>query len=776
MISVPGRNSHDLHRTTDPDPSERGTGDRAALVAFSQALRRETHVLVAHRGMVWPQLFNRLQWAGDVVAPRLAPELEKRSLDEARPWMRMRTRPREADSLVRTLTGHTGAVTSCAFSPDSRLIVSGDTDGTLKVWDADTGVELHTLRGHQEAVWDCTFSPDGTTICSAGGDYKTGELRLWDARSGSPLGNLEGHRESVKTCAFGPDGRQLFSTSSDGTTLAWDPSTGVVTGNIPVSGRRNNTACAVSPDGRVCSAGIGGADLVVADVGSGSLLATLDFPEIVNDCSFSPDGRQVVLAGGKWESDQPNLCLWQPEPDTRRLLEGHRGVVHSCAFSPDGRQVLSAGDDATLRLWDTWTGAQLAVLVGHGGAVDACAFSPDGRRFVSAGRDGAVRVWDAALAATERPAPEGHAGLVTGCAFTPDGARLVSTGADESVRLWTADDARPLGSRKGPVEYGHQWAVSHDLRRIVSATGDRTAVWEAETGAELFTLEGDTGYGGHGGIDACAFGPDERHLVTVHEDNVKVWDLASRTELGALNEGGGWGGVGPPVRFSPDASLIATGGGLIPVDEAGRRPGLRVWDAESRALLRELDADPPLTFSPDGSRLLSAGRDRTLTMWEPATGARAASFALDSGGIDHVAFTPDGRWVVSVELPCGLTLRDAVTGTVHALFMHTTTPTALALHPWLPRAVYGDSAGAVHLIDLVGLRYGPIVVTPVDHGQGPALTCPACRQEIPLPSGATGAVTPCPRAGCGLELRPNPFVLAGRRKRWHLGFRRRAGI
>jgi len=386
-----------------------------------------------------------------------------------------------------------------------------------------------------------------------------------------------------------------------------------------------------------------------------------------------------------------------------------------------------------------------------------------------------VRVWDAALAATERPAPEGHTGPVTGCAFTPGGDRLVSTGADDSVRLWAADDARPLGSRKGPVEYGHQWAVSHDLRRIVSATGDRTAVWEAETGAELFTLKGDTGYSGHGGIDACAFGPDERHLVTVHEDHVKVWDVASRTELGALNEGGGWGGVGPPVRFSPDASLIATGGGLIPDDETGRRPGLRVWDAESRALLRELEADPPVIFSPDGSRLLSSGRDRTLTMWDPATGARTASFELDAGGVDHCAFTPDGRWVVSVELARGLTLRDAVTGAVRALFMHTTTPTALALHPWLPRVVYGDSAGALHLIDLVGLRYGPIVVTPVDHGQGPTLTCPACRQEIPLPSGATGAVTPCPRAGCGLELRPNPFVLAGRRQRWHLGFRRKAG-
>ena len=66
-----------------------------------------------------------------------------------------------------TLAGHTGGVEACAFSPDGRRIVSASHDGTLKLWDAQTGAELATLAGHADVVQACAFSPDGRRIVSA---------------------------------------------------------------------------------------------------------------------------------------------------------------------------------------------------------------------------------------------------------------------------------------------------------------------------------------------------------------------------------------------------------------------------------------------------------------------------------------------------------------------------------------------------------------------------------------------------------------------------------
>ncbi len=75
------------------------------------------------------------------------------------------------------LTGHTGAVTSIAFSPDGKHIVSGSTDKTLRIWDAATGQPIgDPLTGHTDTVGGVAFTPDGRRIISASGD-KT--LRLW---------------------------------------------------------------------------------------------------------------------------------------------------------------------------------------------------------------------------------------------------------------------------------------------------------------------------------------------------------------------------------------------------------------------------------------------------------------------------------------------------------------------------------------------------------------------------------------------------------------------
>src|SRR5262249_12732864 len=138
-----------------------------------------------------------------------------------------------------TLDGHAGPVTSVAFSPESRALVSGlqappllasaSADRTIKVWDAVTGRLIFTLLGHQAVVNCVAFSHDGNRLASAGGDMT---VRVWDADSGQEMMTLAGHTFAVYGVAFSPDGKRLASTSADKMVKVWDAASGQETLNL----------------------------------------------------------------------------------------------------------------------------------------------------------------------------------------------------------------------------------------------------------------------------------------------------------------------------------------------------------------------------------------------------------------------------------------------------------------------------------------------------------------------------------------------------------------
>jgi hypothetical protein len=112
---------------------------------------------------------------------------------------------------------------------------------------------------------------------------------------------------------------------------------------------------------------------------------------------------------------------------------------------------------------------------------------------------------------------------------------------------------------------------------------------------------------------------------------------------------------------------------------------------------------------------------------------------------------------------------DAVTGKERLSLPLLGSSDCVALGPWRPFAACGDGGGNLYLIELVGIEYGPIVVTAADLGKGagPALRCPRCFRLHPLDDAWLGEVIECPTPDCGLSLRVNPSVTrinTGRRR------------
>jgi WD40 repeat protein len=545
-------------------------------------------------------------------------------------------------------------VHAVAYRPDAKRLATGGMDGTIRLWDPDSGKLVRMLVG--QPVESLSWSKDGKTLAAGGGQHTF----LWEVDTGR---RLAARRDlAAQVVAWSPDGHKLARFRGSDVSV-WEPATD------RVAHYRINGLCqalAWSPDGKTIAVGLDDRTLRLWDAASGKETHKLEGHEaaLIRGVAWSPDGKRLVTAAHGAKS----FHVWDVATGKLERRFGVEGVVEmefpAAAWSPDGKAVAIGGAG----LFDPETGRRVRAL-DVGDHVYGLTWSADGKQLASVGPRGSRlldaasgkcthilegidpdrRIWSlvwspdgwllalgnipgdppriiAAGTGERYPVPPDARFMA---AWSPDGKLLAAASGDGTIRLWDAVTNRPVRTMGGKTDPpAGMLAWSGDGKWLAAVGGSQLWVWSAETGKPQFV-------NGHPlQIFAFAWSPDNQQLATSTRERVYFFDAVPGKERPSVAS------PAAVLAWSPDGKTLAAG---PVIDEE-----CRLIDAASGAVrvqthgrFHDLWA---IRWSPDGKTFSTYEGEMQLRVWVSATGRQLQKrYVPTLTARSHRVWSPDGR-------------------------------------------------------------------------------------------------------------------------------------
>ena len=535
--------------------------------------------------------------------------------------------------LTKILTGNSGGVLAIDWKENTNIAL-GHTDGSVHIWDIETGIELHVLRGHTERITSLSWNPLKNEIVT-GSDDQT--ARVWDVNSGRLLDVLQGHEGGITSVSWDPSGQFILTTSDDWTARIWDTKSGKV---LKIFEGHN--------DG-------------------------------IKDGHWNSDGSQIVTGGA-----DRTVTVWNVA-DSRMLyrITGFSDIVTSVDWSPNNLHIVSGSLDNTLRIINTLSQSVEYTFTGNPFGITSVEWSPDGMYVATGGVDNSIRIWDISSKNLLRVYP-GYKGEVTSVVWSPDGQQIAGGSLDGTIRVWDI-----LNSSIESRFAEHQYAVTSiawNPRNNILATGsldNYSILWDVHSKTiNNFFQNNDAG------ITSLAWNPTGEELAIGDLNNkINIW----KPSLGAITLSFfhsspvrvvDWNDKGTALLTAGedwDISLWNSTNGKLMMNLKGHSAGIVAAD-----------------WSKDGKQVVSASRDHTFRVWNVETGAELLQIRDNTASFTSIAWSPDGQQIVTGSSDKTVRIWSAIDGTeLRTLIGHTAAVTAV---DWSSDGQFVASAGQDALV------------------------------------------------------------------------------
>uniref|UniRef100_G3UTV6 Pleckstrin homology domain interacting protein n=1 Tax=Meleagris gallopavo TaxID=9103 RepID=G3UTV6_MELGA len=354
------------------------------------------------------------------------------------------------------ILGHLSSVYCVTFDRTGRRIFTGSDDCLVKIWATDDGRLLATLRGHAAEISDMAVNYENTMIAAGSCDKM---IRVWCLRTCAPLAVLQGHSASITSLQFSPlcsgSKRYLSSTGADGTICfwLWDA------GTLKINPRPTKFTERPRPGVQMICSSFSAGGMFLATGSTDHIIRVYFFgsgqPEKISELEFHTDKVDSIqfsnsssrfVSGSRdgtariwqfkrreWKSILLDMAT-RPSGQTLQGVEDKitKLKVTMVAWDRHDNSVITAVNNMTLKVWNSFTGQLIHILMGHEDEVFVLEPHPfDPRVLFSAGHDGNVIVWDLARGVKIRSyfnmiEGQGH-GAVFDCKCSPDGQHFACT-------------------------------------------------------------------------------------------------------------------------------------------------------------------------------------------------------------------------------------------------------------------------------------------------------------------------------------------------------------